>query len=574
MNLIVTFLKKSKTKTTFLIAIIILNSFVETFSVSVVYPFVKYVVNEESSIGGVLTTFKRIVSFYSAIDPKIILGCIVLIIFLLRSLLASLVVRSTYNFVYLIEEHLSDSVLQNYLNKRYSSSSQISESDLISSCSKAPTVFAHSAVIGVCTLLSEAVLIILFISMAFYLNPIMALSFTLMGLVCGYIFTETYKIRLGHWGEVSVGQNERTVSLLKDVVSSLKAIKISKIEKKIALKHMSFIQTGSAAGQKYLTTQALPRVWMEFLGMATVVICAIYLIAKKVPIVETVPILASIVVIGIRIMPAISRLIGSVTSIRYGMGALRQILRFIGYHSEENSLTHAPASIVPAGNLSNKIVKQLKIESVSFRYYDNQNMVLDDVSAEVKLGEALAIVGQSGVGKSTLIDLIMGLRIPNIGAIKVNGESIFEDSTGWQSKLAYVPQSIYLLDGTIRDNLLFGIDDRPISPDELEYVIQQCGLTEFIQSCPNGLDSQVGDSGMSLSGGQKQRVAIARALLKKAEVLILDEPLSALDPESQMRLVEVLKTLKNGRIIIFVSHHSVLTSICDKLLTLKSRFSN
>jgi ATP-binding cassette subfamily C protein len=211
----------------------------------------------------------------------------------------------------------------------------------------------------------------------------------------------------------------------------------------------------------------------------------------------------------------------------------------------------------------------LTVESVSFRYEGTRRLVLEDVSLTVQRGESVAIVGTSGAGKSTLVDLILGLHRPQQGVIRVDGVNIADDVEGWQRQIGLVPQEVYLLDASLRENVAFGIPDDEIDDDRVTTAIRRAQLEQFVVGLPEGLATETGERGVRLSGGQRQRLGIARAFYTDPQVLVLDEATSALDNATEAELSSMIAELHGTLTMIVIAHRLSTVKNCDRVFLLE-----
>jgi len=209
--------------------------------------------------------------------------------------------------------------------------------------------------------------------------------------------------------------------------------------------------------------------------------------------------------------------------------------------------------------------KVLTLDQVTYAYPNTEVAAVHEISLELKRGESIAFVGSTGCGKSTLANLILGLLEPGAGSITVNGKDIFCYLDGWYRHLGYIPQSIFLLDDTIRSNVAFGVAEDRVDDRQLALALESARLNDFIESLPEGLDTVVGERGVRLSGGQRQRIGIARALYFNPEVLVMDEATSALDNKTEAEVMEAIQNLKVGRTLIMIAHRMSTVEACDRL---------
>ena len=208
---------------------------------------------------------------------------------------------------------------------------------------------------------------------------------------------------------------------------------------------------------------------------------------------------------------------------------------------------------------------QIVIDKLNYSYPQSSTNSLIDVSLTIKKGESIALIGKSGAGKTTLVDIFLGLLIPQSGDIQVDGVSVYSDLRAWQNLIGYIPQSIFLMDDTIERNIAFGIPDENIDKQKLDNAIKSAQLAELIEQLPEGVQTFVGENGVRLSGGQRQRIGIARALYHESEILVLDEATSALDNETESLISEALKELGRTKTMIVIAHRLTTVEHCDRI---------
>jgi len=219
--------------------------------------------------------------------------------------------------------------------------------------------------------------------------------------------------------------------------------------------------------------------------------------------------------------------------------------------------------------VDNSVFRELVLNNISF-YYENPSLKsLKNISLKISSGESIGFIGKSGAGKTTLIDVLLGLLKPQSGSITYNEVSLENSLDTWLSNVAYLPQQTFLIDDTLQRNIALGVNDKDIDNERLKSSILQSNLYDFVSQLPNGLQTVIGDSGIRLSGGQRQRIALARAFYHNRNVLVMDESTSALDPETEKEIVKEIKFLKGKKTTIVITHKLTTLRNCDRIYQLK-----
>lgn len=260
--------------------------------------------------------------------------------------------------------------------------------------------------------------------------------------------------------------------------------------------------------------------------------------------------LSAFAVAAFRLLPSVGKLNAYINSVMYSKSSLDLIYRDLKEIENCKMIDFKERKEVEEWNLENKI----ELKNIAYHYPDSNKLVLSDVSFSIKKGETIALIGSSGAGKTTLADILLGLLQPVKGTILVDGKNIYDNMDAWHRMLGYIPQTIYLSDDTIRNNIAFGIREEDIDDDAINDALKKAQLYDFVQTLDKGLDTFVGDRGVRLSGGQRQRIGIARALYYNPEILILDEATSALDNETESAVMEAIESLKGMKTMVIIAH--------------------
>ena len=281
-------------------------------------------------------------------------------------------------------------------------------------------------------------------------------------------------------------------------------------------------------------------------------------------------ILAVFAIASFKLLPSFNKISAYFAAIMFEKESLHALYSHIKEAEEFDKNPRIKSTI--DGNIS--FEKEIRIDNLYFHYKDSEDNVLSGVNLVIKKGESIALIGESGSGKSTLADLILGLLIPQNGKISVDGRNIIDYIGGWRKLIGYIPQSIYLMDDTIRNNVAYGISENEIDDDRIWEVLSKAQLDDFVRSLDDGLDSIVGESGARISGGQRQRLGIARALYTNPEILVFDEATSALDNETEADLMCAIEGLIGTKTIIIIAHRLNTIRNCDKIFEIRDGKAN
>ena len=262
-------------------------------------------------------------------------------------------------------------------------------------------------------------------------------------------------------------------------------------------------------------------------------------------------------------MPTASQLMTSIALIRNGRDAISRLHKDLKYFDEFKTSNNSRI-------IGYDKFESLKMLDVNFSYPESKLVSCKNINLEVRKGEFIGIIGTSGAGKTTLIDLMLGLLQPQSGEIKFNNSNIQKNLVGWNSKIAYLPQEIFVLDDSIKKNITLVDDVQKIDNDKLDKSIKQSKLVELIEDLPDGLDTIIGERGIRLSGGQKQRIAIARSFYHEREVLVFDEATSSLDTNTESEIMEEIKQLKGLITIIIITHRLQTVKNCDRVYQIEN----
>jgi len=320
-------------------------------------------------------------------------------------------------------------------------------------------------------------------------------------------------------------------------------------------KHTKFIQI-----MQFIN--GLPRFSFEILMICTFSALIFAMISTKKEMIDIIHYLGVFAVASFRIVPGSSRILSSFQQIKYIEPSVKILIQEFdskdNFYMKKNYLPKDFAAPL-------KFQKEINLTNLSFSYPTRKEFSLSKISMTIKKGDFIGVIGETGSGKTTLINLLIGLLKPSDGKVEVDQSNINENLKEWHKKIGYVPQSVYLIDDTIRKNIAFGLHENNIDDDLVKQAVEKASLNKFLDSLPDGLETIVGEKGIRLSGGQQQRIGIARALYRDPEILILDEATSSLDQSTEKKIIESIQLLKRKKTLILVTHRLYTVKNCDKI---------
>ncbi|MBX9804130.1 MAG: ABC transporter ATP-binding protein/permease [Alphaproteobacteria bacterium] len=411
-----------------------------------------------------------------------------------------------------------------------------------------------AGMVSIASIISESIVFLCLISMVIYMNPSLAL--TIFGI--GAIFSVgVAKGVLPRFYRFGLKLQEATGGAHHNLLQFLHAFKeIILLGKREAF--INAFEYYSCKKSKILAIQtavnALPRMVIEILFVGIFVTTIAFLCLEQDSPVEMMGILGGYLYAGFRLMPGLNRMINQ-------LNIFKSVIPCIERVHHEYMTAAAKENYIDVPNFQFK--EGIRFNNMSFRYLNTKKYALSDINLEIKKGECVGIVGETGSGKSTLVDLILGLLKPSEGSILVDGKFPVH-SYQWHQKIGYVPQSVYLTDDTIEANIAFG--EKEVDDSRLDRAIDAAQLRKFMNALPEGAKTIVGERGVRLSGGERQRIAIARALYRNPEVLIFDEATSALDNDTEARLMDTIHAVSQDRTVIMIAHRLSTLKDCDRIL--------
>lgn len=546
----------------YLLILMLTSSVLEVLSIGAIFPFLSILASpEQFSNGYSITKIFDLIGIDIQQDLTLLFAILFMTSSLLAGLMRILVLWYGTKVSYLISADLSAKIYEVILSQPYSFHIQRNSSEVIDLIVN-KSICVMITVNGILTVLSSTIIFIFIFFGMLYVNPkIFLIAITGFGSLYLLVMLFSRK-QLGKNAETITNNSTKAIKYLQEGLGGIRDILLDGTQK-IYLQQFNKADfyLRAAQGSNIFISQ-YPRYAIESIGMVLMASLALILTSEQSGIYSAIPIIGLLAVSAQRILPILQQLFSAWAAFKGNETLLREFLIYLDYKSKN------PESINEKSVF--KFSQSIEFKDVAFKYQANAVEILSDINISIKKGSKVGIIGKTGSGKSTFLDILMGLLQPTFGNIFIDGQMITSVNRGsWQKNIAHVPQSVYLSDSTIKENIAFGVPCKEIDISRMHAVTAQAQLVEFIDRLPQKYDTCVGERGMQLSGGQRQRIGIARALYKRADLIIFDEATSALDEETENNVMNEIINLDVNLTIVIVSHRVSTLKKCDVIYEIK-----
>lgn len=557
--------KKQKRQLVLLGFMIFIGGFLETLGVSTMIPVVTVLLTPEKVqeyidkyevLGNICTVFH----ITSVNQVAVSLLLFLMAVYVIKNLYLLFLVYRQNTFITQNRNNMISRVMAEFLNRPYE---QYLGADI-------PTVFritdsdipqTFSLMLAVLSLASEVVVSCLIFLVLLIQNVKMTLFVMFVFGVLTLVIVKVLKPRLNRIGAKNQEIQSRIAKWRIQATYGLKDVKVLNREEFFVRNYYETGKVGANVARNYAVLNNTPRLLIETIFIVSMLGYITIYINGGGDVSEMMTTIATFGVAAIRVLPSVNRINTYITEIAYATPSLN----FVYENLQQGMKTDAMLAERKANSQKEKLKLDDKIElnHISFHYPDSDKNIFTDAHMVVPRGKSVGIMGSSGAGKSTIVDILLGLLHAQEGQITCDGVDIFKNYESWLAQIGYIPQSIYLIDESIRENIAFGIDADKIDEKRIWEVLEEAQLKEFIEELPEGLDTTIGDRGIRLSGGQRQRIGIARALYHNPEILVFDEATSALDNETEAAVMEAVNSFHGKKTMVIIAHRLNTIEKCD-----------
>ena len=552
--------KKQKRNMVILLIAIFIGALFELLGVSLIMPLIQVISQPEMiETNRYLHGAYRFFGMESSNEFFTFLVIVIICVYLVKNIYLAVMYRFQYTFIYKNQLKVAGRLVDCYLKKPYTYHLNNNTSNMIRNI-MLDTERLFQLILSVLNCMSEGVMCLLLGIYLLVSDPFMTITLALLlGLTMGGYRLAT-RNRVNMYGQINQTYDGRMHQAINQALGAVKDIKILHREKYFVDK---FVNSGEKKMNALINTNFLgtiPRYLIETVCVSGILLVLLVKLRTGTDLALILPQLGAFAVAAFKLMPSAGKISNYANLISFLTPSIDLIYRDIKDTEDmlKKEITDKDEEIK-----DNTDVKVISVENVSYSYPGFDELVLNGADFEIPLGTSVGLIGQSGAGKSTMADVILGILYPVKGRVMYGKMNVHEYPLKWSESLAYIPQAIFLADESIRSNVAFGIDEDSVDDKKVWSALEEAQLADFVRSLPEGLDTEVGERGVRLSGGQRQRIGIARALYTDPKILVLDEATSALDNETEHAVMEAIEKLHGKKTLIIIAHRLTTIENCD-----------
>ena len=556
--------KRQKTQMVGIVFLMLIGGILESLGIAMLAPIMQIVVDPQK-----VEESKYLSAMYHGLNlstttqlAEVIMGGLILV-FIIKNLVLFLINVVQLKFTYTNQFATSRRMMINFMQRPYeyylNADTSVIQRSITSDVNN-----MYALILSILQLTSEVIVFICLV--AFLLRMDAMMTITIAALLVTVLLIIKFVIKPVM---VKAGKDNQDFysGLYKWINESVTGIK----EIKIANKENYFINGYADCGagyvyavQKYNLYNSTPRLLIETIAVAGMIGYMLIVMMSGTSLTTLLPQLTVLLAAATRLLPSANRINNYLTSIAYFEPFMMNVTDNLQQEIHDGSVSYDVADYRKKTEVTKlPVTKDIEMTDICYKYPNTDSYILNKACMSIPVGKSAGIVGTSGAGKTTIVDVLLGLLKPESGKISADGTDVMSNYKGWLKNIGYIPQTIFMVDSTIRKNVAFGYADDEIDDNKVWQALREASLDEFVKSLPEGLDTQIGERGIRLSGGQRQRIGIARALFEDPEVLVLDEATSALDNETEAAIMDSINKLHGRKTLIIIAHRLQTIEKCD-----------
>ena len=558
--------KKQKRVMVGIVIMMLIGAILEALGISVIVPIVQIVMDEKAlEEPGIVKTIYDFCGLTSQTQFTLVILGAMAAIFAIKNIYLYVQQKVLCHFVYTNQFRTSQRMMRNYLHKDYefflNADTAVVQRTITSDVNN-----MYALILNSLQLVSELIVSVIIASILIISDWQMTVVISVMLGITLLLINRAIKPVMRKAGQDNQDYYSRLFKLISQTVMGIKEVKVSTREQHFIEDYVKCGKGYVDAVQKYTLLTSIPRLLIETVCISGTVVYMMVLVAMGTPLADLVTTLTVFAMAVVRLMPCATRINTYLNNISYFEPFLMGVSDNL-----QDEINHPSLKIEFAKEDQKKmpVKKSITLKDITYSYPNSDRLIFDHADMEIPIGKAVGIVGTTGAGKSTVVDVLLGLLKMQSGTVYADDKDINSDYYGWLKNVGYIPQMIFMLDDTIRRNVAFGIPDEEIDEKRVWEALKEAQLDEFIKTLPEGLETSIGERGIRLSGGQRQRIGIARALYNDPDVLIMDEATSALDNDTEAAIIESVNRLHGKKTLVIIAHRLQTIENCDMIYRVK-----
>lgn len=556
--------KSQKRQMSGLLVLMLIGAILEALSIGLVLPVVSMILTPGSmeKYGekyGFVRKFYEIFNITTATQLTIIVMAALILAFVCKNLFLFFQQKKMYHFVYTNQFYTAQRLLKSYIKKDYEYFLNADTATIQRSIA-ADVNNMYGLILALLQVISEAIVFCVLGVVLFVMDPMMTVVIASLLLVTLIVIKKIIKPIMNRTGKENQDYGASMYQWIAQAVCGIKEVKVAGKEQYFVNEYMKQGQGFVNAMERLNLFSSTPKLLIETVCIAGMVAYMLVLVLNNVDMASMVTIIAAFATAAVRLMPSASRINNQLTQIAYCepffMNVSDNLVEDINEENVDMSYAKEAEEKLP-------VTKEIALNDITYSYPNSDKLIFDHANLNIKVGTSIGIVGGSGAGKTTVVDILLGLLKLKGGTITADGVNVLEHYREWLKNIGYIPQMITLLNADIRQNVAFGVPEDEIDEEKLWHALKEAQLDEFVKSLPDGVYTGVGERGIRISGGQRQRIGIARALYNDPELLILDEATSALDNETEAAIMDAINRLHGKKTLVIIAHRLQTIEKCD-----------
>lgn len=559
--------KKQKKQMAALMVMMVIGAFLEMTSITLVIPVVTAVIQPDVlDKYEIVRSVCNLLHINTTLQFTVVSMIALILIFIAKDAFLFWQQKRMYRFVFTNQFQTAERLLRSYVNKDYEYFLN-AETSVIQRSITADINNMYTLVLAMLQLVSE-VIVFLFVGVTlFILDPLMTLTLCVLLIVTLLVIKRIIKPIMNRTGKANQDYGASMYEWITQTVTGIKEVKVNAKEQYFIGEYLKQGKGYINAMEVYSMFANTPKLLIEAVCITGMIAYMLVLVLTGADVGNMIPTLSAFAFAAVRLMPSASRINNQLTQISF--------CEPFFFHVSDNLLddiSEEKIDLSYAVEAKKKlpVTKEIRLNEITYKYPNTEKYIFDHADLTIPVGSAIGIVGGSGAGKTTIVDIILGLLKPEEGKITADGVDVQEHYREWLKNIGYIPQMIALLNADIRKNIAYGVKEEDIDEDKLRHAIEEAQLDSFVDGLPDGDRTGIGERGIRISGGQRQRIGIARALYEDPEVLILDEATSALDNDTEAAIMESINRLHGRKTLIIIAHRLQTIEKCDMVFRVEN----